>query len=396
MAAETCPECGRELSSAGSCSYCDDSLLPLIAPAPEPEPTAVVVPAVAQTTVLSIPESIAPISAPYSQATTPAPPIAPQPPAAAASAALEPASVRPAAPMPVTGLASFAPPAAYARPAATASRSDSYSAADLTAWAYRAQAMLTPTAWICGLILIAIVVYLNIKMTPPQALPSGIATMASALGPQPNVNPTPGSSLNSDASQYLQFLQKIDLQRVGLISGFEQALATAANQSTGAPQTAQNSFSQSAQQLMADYLFQKAPTDCSDVSDNYFRLIQDQTQMIDKAGGSLATGDVRGAMGIRDAAAAQIATDAQNADSSLSQLCAVQHIDKPFTIVGDPANTTPDNAPAPQTQPSAQPPNQPLTEPPPTQPIPATAPTEPAQPAPDPSQTNSGPAPVSG
>jgi hypothetical protein len=217
--------------------------------------------------------------------------------------------------------------------------------------------------------------------------------MASASNQPPGPNPPPNPPLDSDVAQYLQFLQKIDLQRIGLVSSLDQAIAAASNPATPQPAASQNSFSQSAQQLMADYLAPKAPTDCSDVSNNYFRLIQDQTQMIAKAGASLNSGDSRGAASAHDSVASQIAADAQNADNALGQLCIAQRINKPFAIVADPTASSPGAAPG--TTPAAPAPS-PTQTLPPAQPTMSTpAPAQPATPS-QPDQTNSGPAPVSG
>jgi hypothetical protein len=353
MANAPCSTCGRDLDEHGRCPRCDSSTLPL-GPVSEP---LVEVRAVAQTTILTAADTN-PAPAPVVDEPKPANPLAPP--------RIPATTVRP--------------------PVATVSATPqgAYSASNMTAIADRAQLIAMHSAWICALFMIAVVSYINHPLESPPSLPTGIATM---------VTPPKGPQIG-DSSSYIAMLQKIDLQRVGLVSNLDQALS-----SSGSPagtQTAGPSggLSQSARDLVTDFLAQKPPPDCSDLSNTYFRLIQDQTAMIAKCDSALSTGNVPSAIEERDESASQISQDAQAADAALGQVCSTQRVNKPFNVVADPGQPS-----APPASPQSNP-NQMQVQP---QPQPSTPATPAASPStsptttPDNSNENSGgPAPVSG
>ena len=273
--------------------------------------------------------------------------------------AVGPSGVASVAPAPILSPHSAEPPTTLstgpiAEQASRPEPASPYSADHINEQADRLIALGYRLVWVCGIVLILIAIY----MTRPQAAvpppPPGVATIvassASGLAPasgQPapipaSAPPATGVTVIND---YLTFLQKIDLQRVGLATTLTQAMS-------GADTGGAASLAQSAQTLMRDFLAQKPPPECSDLSNAYFRMLQDQTGMIGKAGATLQSGNTRDAQAAHDAGAPQIAAEAQSADYALAQLCTAQHIDKPFTIITEP-NTPPSSAAPAQPQPTA-------------------------------------------
>ncbi len=252
---------------------------------------------------------------------------------------------------------------------------------------------------VCGIILVVVAVYISRPVPDPPTLPVGVAALISADGSlvAPSSTPSESGSTNTPATpqtndgSYLSFLQTIDQRRVALVGGFNQELSTASS-STGTPAQPSQDYSQSAQGILRDFLAQKPPPDCSDVENSYFRLLQDESSVIDKSISSWHSGDAKGAAASRDSSASQVATDASSADASLASLCAQQHLDKPFTVQpGIVAGTSTPAATAPVTTPATAPPASTPAQP--TTPTPgSTAPATPTPTAPTPAGTAPAPA----
>jgi hypothetical protein len=188
----------------------------------------------------------------------------------------------------------------------------------------------------------------------PSAL-SGTSVVAGQKTPLPSGSPVlgaqakPGVTVPPAILDYLDFLGKIEAQRISLKNNVNGALsmlgaaksmegATESDQQQGANSQLNSGYSDYTQQwqtLTRDFQTKQPPPDCESLANSYYRLLQDYSAYISQIQVAMQNKDMNTLMNLQGSAEGQVNTDAINADSALAALCQKYSIQKPFNIPPD-------------------------------------------------------------
>lgn len=192
-----------------------------------------------------------------------------------------------------------------------------------------------------------------IGAAPPNL--SGPSVIAGAKTPLPNGSPVVGAqpkqgiTVPPEVLDYLDFLGKVEAQRITLKNNVNGALAMlgAAKGMQGAtePEEQQGAKSQinsgytdytaQWQQLIEQFQSKQPPAECEELANDYYRLLTDYANFISQIQVAMQNNDLSKVMSLQGAPETQINTDATTADTALANICQKYGIQKPFNIPPD-------------------------------------------------------------
>lgn len=192
-----------------------------------------------------------------------------------------------------------------------------------------------------------------IGATPPTL--SSPSVIAGAKTPLPSGPPVmgaqakPGITAPAEVLDYLDFLGKIEAQRIVLKNNVNGALgmlgaakgmegATEPDQQQGAKSQINSGYTDYTaqwQNLVSQFQSTQPPPECEELANDYDRLLTDYASYISQIQVAMQNKDLNTLMSLQGTAGVQINTDAATADTALSTLCQKYGIQKPFNIPPD-------------------------------------------------------------